>query len=286
MRSTPTVVPEPLRAYLVCATQRSGSTLLCQLLRGTEVAGRPEEFFEAVSTTGLPPHPGDYLAGLPRTGVGIRDDRTPPDGPEYSSLEGVDDYRAHLRRTFAWGTTANGIFGAKLMFNQLPELTTLAGELPELRGLGTAELLARLFGSPRYIWVSRRDKVRQAVSLWKALQTRSWHDRGTGSRRSAPGYHFEAIHHLVGRLESDDRGWRAFFAEHGIEPLAIGYEDDLERDSAGTLRRVLAWIGVRAPDVGPAPPPLRRQSDALSEAWVAAYARDLSAAADAPSPPR
>ena len=34
-------------AYLVCATQRSGSTLLCEALKATGVAGRPEEFFEA-----------------------------------------------------------------------------------------------------------------------------------------------------------------------------------------------------------------------------------------------
>jgi LPS sulfotransferase NodH len=41
-------------SYLVCATQRSGSTLLCELLKGTEVAGVPDEFFEALCATGLP----------------------------------------------------------------------------------------------------------------------------------------------------------------------------------------------------------------------------------------
>jgi len=30
-------------AYLVCATQRSESTLLCELLKGTDVAGVPDE---------------------------------------------------------------------------------------------------------------------------------------------------------------------------------------------------------------------------------------------------
>ena len=45
------------RSYLVCATQRSGSTLLCELLKDTGVAGRPEEYFEAMRDTGVPPHP-------------------------------------------------------------------------------------------------------------------------------------------------------------------------------------------------------------------------------------
>ena len=69
-------------SYLVCATPRSGSTLLCELLKDTGVAGRPEEYFEARSDTGLPPHPGDYLENLPRTGAGIRDDTTPPRAPD------------------------------------------------------------------------------------------------------------------------------------------------------------------------------------------------------------
>ena len=107
---------------------------------------------------------------------------------------------SHLERTFAWGTTDNGVFGAKLMWNQLPELQALAGELPEFAGLTTPQLLERLFGGvgeTEYIWVSRGDKVRQAVSLWKALQTRRWRAAGARNDRAQPEYRFEGIHHLV-----------------------------------------------------------------------------------------
>lgn len=307
-------MPEFSSAYLVCSTQRSGSTLLCEMLKGTGVAGCPEEFFEAVRETGLPPHPGAYLTGLARTGVGIRDELTPPEGPEYSSLVGIDDYRRHLERTFAWGATANGVFGAKLMFNQVPDLHALAGDLPEFSGLEPAQLLERLFGGRgelRYIWVSRRDKVRQAVSLWKALQTRRWrHSEGENGQATTPQYHFGGIQHLVQRLESDDRGWREFFSENGLQPLALSYEDDLERDPEGTLARALAWIGVQpAPGGTDRPPsggtgghpsggtggppsgatggqPLSRQADALTDEWVAAYHRDAAGARDASSASR
>src|ERR1700728_2975844 len=44
----------PDSAYLICSTQRSGSTYLCELLASTGVAGCPEEFFEARAETGLP----------------------------------------------------------------------------------------------------------------------------------------------------------------------------------------------------------------------------------------
>ena len=48
-------------SYLVCATQRSGSTLLCELLKGTEVAGVPDEFFEGLRATGIPRQPRQYF---------------------------------------------------------------------------------------------------------------------------------------------------------------------------------------------------------------------------------
>jgi LPS sulfotransferase NodH len=269
-------------SYLVCATQRSGSTLLCELLKDTGVAGRPEEFFEGRRDTGLPPHPGDFLQGLERTGVGIRADDTPADAPPYSKLLGLGSYRDHLERTFAWGTTENGVFGAKLMWNQLPELHSLAGALPEYRDLTADGLLTRLFNGPSYVYAYRADKVRQAVSMWKALQTRSWRQGGGRDGQVELRYHYKAIDHLVSLFESDDRGWRSFFAEHEIEPLMIGYEDDLEQAPEETVRMVLALLGVRAPAGWRARAPMERQADERSDRWVAAYHRDRAVAAEHP----
>ena len=48
-------------SYLVCATERSGSTLLCELLAGTGVAGRPEEYFEFLNATGRARQPREYF---------------------------------------------------------------------------------------------------------------------------------------------------------------------------------------------------------------------------------
>ena len=48
-------------AYLVAATERSGSTLLCELLAGTGVAGRPEEYFEFLSATGRVRQPREFV---------------------------------------------------------------------------------------------------------------------------------------------------------------------------------------------------------------------------------
>jgi LPS sulfotransferase NodH len=266
------------QAYLVCATQRSGSTLLCELLKDTSVAGRPEEFFEAMRDTGAPPHPRDFVHGLAVPEARrIRDDPRPPVAPAYSSLAGLTGYREHLERTRALGTSTNGVFGAKLMFNQLDELQALAGRLPELSGLETNVLLERLFGGPRYIWISRRDVVRQAVSMWKALQTRRWRADDGDDESVAPQYRFEAIDHLVRRFDAEERGWRSLFSRHQLQPLVIAYEDQLVADPDATVRQALEWLGVSPPPEWRAKQVTRRQSDTDSDDWVASYHRDRAA---------
>jgi trehalose 2-sulfotransferase len=257
-------------SYLVCATPRSGSTLLCEALKAMGVAGRPEEYFEVVPATGRPLRPEDYLAGLsdPAALALIRA-AAPPGPPPYSSLAGVASYEEHLRRVRDWGTTPNGVFGAKLMWDHVDHLQAVdAGRPP-------AELLAELFDGPRYVWVRRGDVVRQAVSLWRAMQTQAWrHDSGATEAGVRPRYCFPALRHLVARLTDHDARWGGLLATVGAPVLRLSYEE-LTADLPGALERTARHIGVSVPtDRPPAAPAMRRQADELSEAWVAAYARD------------
>ena len=270
---------EPARAYIVCSTQRSGSTYLCQLLASTGVAGVPHEYFEARAETGSPPHPGYFLAGLPRTGAGIRDDRRPTDAPDYSDLSAVDGWQAHLERTFRLGTTDNGVFGAKLMWNQLSDLEQHAAAVPQFAGTTGSELLERVLGRPAYVWVRRRDKVRQAISMWRALQTRTWRLENPAARHETPqlSYSFAGIDHLRRRLSGDDDAWERFFLGSLIEPLELFYETDIEPDPTGAVARVLASFGLDLP-VGWKPEArMVSQSDGLNDEWRSAYHRDVTA---------
>jgi trehalose 2-sulfotransferase len=256
-------------AYLVCATPRSGSTLLCEALKATGVAGRPEEYFEADVATGRLPRPEDYLrgAGDPEA-LALVAGAAAPQPPPYSSLAGIGSYAEHVKRVRRWGRTPNGVFGAKLMWDHIGRLTAeLAPRRPPLA------LLAELFGRPSYVWVRRRDVVRQAVSLWRAMQTQSWRkeDRAAAHGR-APQYSFAALRHLVARLEEQDACWERLLGRADAPVLEVGYEE-LTADVATAIRRTLVHLGVRPPR-DPALPGMHRQADELSEAWVAAYARD------------
>jgi LPS sulfotransferase NodH len=255
-------------SYLVCATPRSGSTLLCETLAETGVAGDPEEFFEAVPATGVPRRPLDYLEGLDDAAALALIERAPPHpAPPYSDLRTVGSYAEHLERVREWGTTPNGVFGAKIMWAHLEDLAR------QLDSHDLSALVDEVFDRPRLVWVRRADTVRQAVSLWRAMQTQSWraeneHDAGE------PRYSFAALRHLVELLTAHDAAWERFFAAKRADVLTVGY-DDLSTDLAGVLARTLDHIGVAAPDGAlDALPRLRRQADQRSDAWAAAYARD------------
>src|SRR5690349_21773955 len=138
---------EPTLTYVVCATERSGSTLLCEGLAATGIAGRPAEDFEDLRATGLPRQPREYFLDLPDPGLGGR--RGPATGDE-DAAERTADGEALTARARERGTTENGVFATKLMWAYRQELLDRFGP-------GTA--LDDLFPGARYVRVVRRDKI-------------------------------------------------------------------------------------------------------------------------------
>src|SRR5207302_7182033 len=137
------------------------------------------------------------------------------------------------------------------------------------------------FPGLHYVFVSRSDKVRQAVSMWRALQTWVWRrDEGAPGGEPLPErqavYSFDAIDHLLDQLRRQEDAWRGFFFRIGQQPLTLYYED-IAGDLDGTVDRVLAELGVSSPagprDHSGSP---GRQSDELSESWVQSYLEEVS----------
>jgi trehalose 2-sulfotransferase len=238
------------RAHLVCATPRSGSTLLCELLKSTGVAGRPEEYFETLRATGYPRQPRQYFEGAPEVQAALPE--VDPGTPEC-----FFDWDAVLRA----GTTPNGVFGAKVMWSHLDDLG------PRLGGRRLDDLLPGL----RYVRVSRRDRVAQAVSLWIAIQTQHWRDEGDIRQAHEPVYSFTAIRHLVQQLTADELAWDEWLV--GRDVIDASYEE-LAAAPGATVSRILERLGLdgRAPDV----PRMRRQSGERSREWIERYGQEAA----------
>jgi trehalose 2-sulfotransferase len=264
-----TQFPKPVKAYLVCATPRSGSTLLCEMLRETGRAGVPLEHFEILRHSSLPRQPREYFQDLDAPEV---TELLAPVEPGTASTEPAEDWWA---RIVADGSTDNGIWGGKIMWGHTEDFVSRARELP---GLGDADLdavLGELLDDPHLVFVTRGDKAAQAVSLWRAVQTQSWRSGEVSSGNSVV-YDFEAIDHLVSRLEADERSWSEWFGRTGRRPIHVTY-DRLDAAPAQTVEVVLHALGL--PDGGVTVPRLTRQRDELSVSWIERYRQERGRAA-------
>jgi LPS sulfotransferase NodH len=261
---------KPMLSYVVCATPRSGSTLLCHALDQTGVAGHPQEYFEALSRSGLPRRPHEYFDPERHANIVERlAFREMPDGmAKPNPLWHPDTYDQYLAWALAEGTTPNGVFGAKLMWGYLGDFAELLRGIDGMRARPLPELLARAFPGLRYVQVTRENKIRQAVSLWKAVQTQAWKADDEVKHAVEPVFSFRAINYLVRQLTAHDASWDAYFVGLGYEPLKITYEELAESTDA-VVERVLAYLGIPAPQGASAPAPrLSVQADDLSEEWV------------------
>jgi len=281
---------DPQRSYLVCATPRSGSTLVCQTLARTGVAGRPEEYFEALRSSGLPRRPEEYFHGVgDRTIFDHLAERAQDFDPvPRSPLWSRTAYDRYLDWVFGAGTTDNGVFGAKLMWGYIEDFVSLLRNIPEYRDVPMAEILSEVFPDLTFVRVVRANKIRQAVSLWKAVQTASWRDEGTTTsdepeNSDTPSYkdfvnehrpqlrfHYGAIKHLLDQLLQQEAAWDAFFEHARIKPVFVLYEN-FASDIEASTRNVLQRLGIDPPEDLNLDTKMKKQSDGINDDWARRY---------------
>lgn len=268
----------PNRSYLICATPRSGSTLLCEFLINTGIAGNPKEYFEALKESGLPRRPREYFTSLDNLEVSellgsfSRLDAT---SPAFQNSPNYADYLSQVRQE---ATTPNGVLGAKVMWNYLDDFISNLRDIPAYRDLAVPTLLSTIFPDLHYIWVTRQDKVRQAISLWKAIQTWTWREDEISSSPHQHGhthqdlcFHFEAIDHLVQQIEADEQEWLRYFVQSSIHPYRIVYEDLVENYQT-IIPSILRYLQIPVPEhLTFTTTQMKRQSNNLSEEWVERY---------------
>src|ERR1700709_312755 len=122
---------QPDRSYIVCATPRSGSTLVCHALAETGGAGRPEEYFEALRDSRRPRRPqrrpGEYCVGVkdPSTRAPLGERAVGSEPQPRSPLWSRAAYDRYLEWAFEAGTTPNGHFAAKLVGGYFGDFVSL-----------------------------------------------------------------------------------------------------------------------------------------------------------------
>lgn len=246
-----------MKSYILCATPRTGSTLLCDLLAATKQCGKPDSFF----MRNLDPE-WKQAWGLPLEGE-----------PEDSAY-----CRAMLKGAIEAGRGGTDIFGLRLMRATLPDLIDMIDKVHPGHRTDRAKLKAA-FGDILYIHLSRRDKLAQAVSLVKAEQTGLWHVAPDGreierlSPPAEPVYDFNRIAAQLAELEAFETAWTDWFTAEKIEPLTILYED-LAMDPGAQVARICEALGKPAPEPETLKPGVAKLADAASRDWMRRFRVD------------
>jgi LPS sulfotransferase NodH len=270
----------PHTSYIICSTPRCGSTLLCETMIRSGIGGRPRELFNP--------------------------DLEPFDKDKW----GVSTYAEYFERAVADGSTPNGVFGAKIMWlyldafvaklrrlykldrKTLPQMLSAYSKLPaaankfvrRLVHRETSRVLSTAFPNLHYVWITRRDKIRQAVSLYRACMTGIWFnltdeelppEKIDKDRELA--FNFKDIDNLLHDVVIDnDVAWQCYFDACGIEPLKIVYEDFCQDTDTAAIE-ILEYLGIPLPDdLEFSKRRLLKQSNPLTEEWVQQY-REMKA---------
>lgn len=242
---------KPDVSYVICTTPRSGSHFLGEALSNTQVAGKPDEYFICDDKGRLENETGN-MAGV------------------YGRMS-LEEFRDIVIDA---GSTPNGVFGITIMWPYFHTILKNFRTLPQYQGSSDHELVSMLLFNPKYIWLIRRDKVRQAISLLKALQTNVWGKRA-GVKSQAEGelkYNYFAIDHYRGTLAKSDRNWQQYFDDNQISPFVVVYEEFVENYDK-IVREILEFLGTSTRHLRISQPRLEKQADGRSDLWAARYHR-------------
>lgn len=215
----------PKQSIFICTTPRSGSTALSKSLKQTGLLGDPQEFFL-------------YLYWQ----------KYEPERMEAAHLQRWQlPLNMLIKQIFKEGATDNGIFTIKIMWEQLEEMLINLHNFPQLKRLKTEMIPPLVFPDIFYVYWVRRDKVRQAVSYAKALQTGIFHstqklhynyETKSYTTEVNPNlkYDFYQILFLYQFLLRKENAWEQYFTRANLQPLRLVYEDFEDKIETAALK--------------------------------------------------
>ncbi|WP_171892258.1 Stf0 family sulfotransferase [Mesorhizobium erdmanii] len=133
--------------------------------------------------------------------------------------------------------TVDGVFGAKVAHDHCAWFQSAIGKIT-----GRNELLGDLLPNHKWLRLVRKDKVAQAMSLYRAQLTQEWLKWQDDSKSNGDiPYDFLAIVACYHTVVTAELAWDVYFSEYGIEPLVVTYEDLAERPHQ-TVAAIAAYL--------------------------------------------
>lgn len=177
-------------------------------------------------------------------------------------------------RLLAHEATPNGAFGAKVMYPCLEAFLSDLKRHAQVSVESEAQLMNQAFPGIRWIFIERRDRIRQAISFVKSTSTGIWHSvdgvqmRSGGVRYPKRNFGVTDIERALHQINGLNESWDDFFSRNDLFPFRVHYED-LADDYASTVRKIIDFIGLEnSQSITIRPARTEKLSDAATEMWV------------------
>ena len=172
---------------------------------------------------------------------------------------GVDSLHNYVDKLLKIRTSSNGVFGMKIFPEHL-QFILLGGIYP-------------FFPDMRYVFLTRKDIVAQAVSYAKAVQTGEWSSH-TEAQAEAK-YDYIIIGTCVNKIMQGNAFWNNFFRKNNINPIHITYED-IVTDHDTVTKKIMGALEI-APDESALLeiPSISKQTDNINLQWKEKFCSEL-----------
>lgn len=194
----------------------------------------------------------------------------------------VPNTRADYLKQLIASASQQNVFVCKLAWNQKNALGQFLSEGNTGGGHWTGDpgsILERtLYKDACWVFVSRNDKVAQAVSLWKAFKTNCWTSLDKSRSDVNLSYDFQCIFKCYSLMIAEEHLWNKWFNDRKINPLRVNYED-INTDLSDVLQKILANLdldaAIQSEGVTDEPMKLTSQTDSINTVYIDWFREDL-----------
>lgn len=242
----------PTKSYRVWHAPRVGSTLLCQMLSDTGIAGRPGEHLTLHGESSL------------------------------CERYGVDNYESLRSAVWSLGTDKNGIFAAKVSAHAASH-DKIVQEICGLKNIDVPDsyedIWSDFFPNCKHIIILRRNKLRQIASWWKAIKDNQWHLINDETSKETDEfyqdkYDLDAFTHLYHEAVLRDMANGEYLQMNNLSSKTIVYED-LVTEPKRILNEVLTYLDLSELEVELPSIKYKITSSKINEEWVEKYSKHL-----------
>jgi|GEM_PF-4925263 len=232
------------KSYIICTTGRSGSNLLCRSLKNLGYLSNPLEYF----------HPQKLQ--------------------RWDKTDEAEKVFKQYNQVIAEKTDGRGTFGIKLHWHHFRHvLRSMRKKFSEFSDKSDFEIIKVLFPHPYFIYLWRRDTLKQAISTELAFQSNVWIKKdGETTPAIASKLRFKPlnIYRYKQGLDQCNQKWRRFFERNSIKFYEIVYEDFVN-----SFERVIAetvdFLDFEFDETTTIQLPTQKQSNTINEKWYRYY---------------